>query len=423
MTTSPEPPLQQVITDLFRDYKGDETGGKHAFRGFSFQVWHAVLETLRAHHKDEDYAVVLEWQQDVAVLNSATKPTKVKFVQLKKNESSLHWKLAHLIAPEKAVVEPAANDDNTAAAADGGAAGKETKAKKPKKAKPSILGKLYVHRQRFKSLAQARLEFASDAQYEVPDGAGGKQVLGNIELASLSANVRAELEAQLREQLEIPATEPVDFSDFGLVVSDCPVSEPHRYVAGVLVEMQLTSDTHLSGKATMLAVLVIASYLNLRAGKLRHAKNLPELLERAVSREEVAQYLAAANDHSVPTQDRIQEVVDRLNAEQAPFGLVTKMRREVTRACVDITNRASPAPVVAAHLKALYQAHNEYDHLPKVTDQLAAWYDDFQKLALPDSGLYKREYLYCLMAMISQDANPTKQLPPLPSGSQPEDGQ
>jgi hypothetical protein len=100
-TSSTEPPLQQVITDLFKDYKGDETGGKHAIRGFTFQVWHAVLETLLAHKKGEDYAVVLEWQQDVAVLNSSTQPTRVKFVQLKKNESTLHWKLANLIAPEK----------------------------------------------------------------------------------------------------------------------------------------------------------------------------------------------------------------------------------------------------------------------------------------------------------------------------------
>jgi hypothetical protein len=425
-TTSPEPPLQQVITDLFQDYKGDETGGKHAFRGFSFQVWHAVLETLRAHTQDGDYAVVLEWQQDVAVLNSATQPTKVRFIQLKKNESSLHWKLANLIAPEKAEEEAANDAASTSAPAADDATGTKSKAKKPKKPKkpkPSILGKLYVHRRRFQSLAQARLEFVSDAQFEVPDGAGGKQIFGSFELSALDPAVRAELEQKLREQLELSDGEAVDLNDFGLVVSECPVSEPHRYVAGALVEMQLTSEMQLSGKATMLAVLVIASYLNLRAGKLHHAKNLDELLKRAVTRSEVAEYLTAANDHTVPTQDRIQEVVDRLNAEQAPFGLVTKMRREVTRACVDITNRASPAPMAAAYLKALYQAHNEYDHLARVTDQLAAWYEDFQKLAPPDARLYKREYLYCLMAMISQDANPTKHLPPVPSGSQPEDGQ
>jgi hypothetical protein len=83
-----ELPLEQVVSDLFRDFKGDETGGQHASRGFNFQVWHAVLEALKAYETGEDYAVVLEWQQDVAVLNSSTAPTKVRFVQLKKHETS-----------------------------------------------------------------------------------------------------------------------------------------------------------------------------------------------------------------------------------------------------------------------------------------------------------------------------------------------
>ena len=96
-----ELPLQQVISDLFRDFNGDEIGGQHASRGFNFQVWHAVLEALKAYKTGEDYAVVLEWQQDVAVLNSSTSPTEVRFVQLKKHEAATHWKLKHLIEPEK----------------------------------------------------------------------------------------------------------------------------------------------------------------------------------------------------------------------------------------------------------------------------------------------------------------------------------
>jgi hypothetical protein len=102
MTTAPtEPSLQQVASDLFRDFKEDEIGGRHAIRGFSFQVWHAVLEALRAHRTGDDYAVVLEWQQDVAVLDSSLAATGVRFVQLKKHEASTHWKLNHLIASHR----------------------------------------------------------------------------------------------------------------------------------------------------------------------------------------------------------------------------------------------------------------------------------------------------------------------------------
>jgi hypothetical protein len=422
-TLPPEPPLQQVISDLFRDFKGDETGGQHANRGFSFQVWQAVLEALRAHATPADYAVVLEWQQDIAVMNSSSQPTTVKFMQLKKNESSVHWKLSALVAPDTAGVD-AANDapDSPAAAATAPALGK-SKTKAPKKPKPSILAKLYFHRRRFKSLAQARLEFVSNVPFEIPDGTGGTLKVETAQLHALPESVRSDIETKLREQLQLADSEQVDLQDFALVVTDCPVSEPQRYVAGAFAEMQLTGDMQLSAKATMLAVLVIASYVNLRAGKTRFAKDLPELLGRAVTRADLDQYFAAANDHTIPTSDHVQAVVNRLNMELAPAAMVRNMRREMSRACVNITNRASPAPMVAAHLKALYVANGEYADLPKVTDQFDRWHADIQKLAPPDLGLYNREYLYCLMAMISEDANPTKQLPPVPSGAQSEDAQ
>lgn len=422
-----EPPLQQVISDLFRDFKGDETGGQHANRGFSFQVWQAVLEALRAHSKSEDYAVVLEWQQDIAVLNSSSQPTAVKFMQLKKNESSLQWKLSALLAPETSGGD-AANEEAAALGATGAAPAEKEKGKgkppkKPKKPKPSILAKLYFHRHRFKSLAQARLEFISNAPFEVPDGAGGTLKVDTAHLHAMPPEVLADIEKKLREQLQLDASEHIDLKDFSLLVTDCPVSEPQRYVAGAFTEMQLTGDLQLSAKATMLAVLVIASYVNLRAGRARFAKDLPELLGRAVTRADIDQYLAAANDHTIPTSDHVQAVIDRLNMELAPAALVKNMRREMTRACVDITNRASPTPMIAAHLKALYVANSEYADFAKVIDQFDRWYADIQKLALPDFGLYKREYLYCLMAMISEDASPTKQLPPVPPSAQPEDAE
>jgi len=429
-----EPPLQQVISDLFRDFDGDEVGGKHAMRGFNFQVWHAVLEALRAHRTGKDYAVVLEWQQDVAVLNSSSAPTGVRFVQLKKHESSTHWKLHHLIKPEKADAEVIAANDGvasgdgaapstteTSSAGKSGKGEKASKGKTPKKPKQSFLAKLYVHRRRFKELAQSRLEFASDAKFEIPDGAGIMSMLSSVELSALDAPVRMELETRLREQLQLPAGEAVDLSDFALVVSDCPVNDAHKYLAGELAEMQLGSELSLSGSATMLAVLVIASYVNLRAGSGRFAKNFEELLGRAVTRKDIAHYLDAANEQTIPTQDKIQFVINRLTFEGAPFPLINGMNREVSRACVDVTNRGGPVPLVAAYLKDLYARNSEYNSFPRATDMFAAWFEDFQKLAFPEAHLYKREYLYCLMSMITQDANPTKQLPLVPSGAQPED--
>lgn len=423
-----ELPLEQVISDLFRDFKGDEFGGQHATRGFNFQVWHAVLEALKAYKTGDDYAVVLEWQQDVAVLNSSTAPTAVRFVQLKKHETATHWKLHHLVAPEKGDDPLAANDAASSALPldvnnppAGGKAAKRPRKTKPKAPKPSFLAKLYAHRRRFKELAQSRLEFASNAKYEIPDAAGATTMQSSFELMALDSKVREDLQEKVRTQLGVPVEEPIDFSDFGLIVSECPVADPHKHVAGELAEMQMGSALQLSGAATMLAVLVMASYVHQRAGTTRFAKNLQELLERAITRSDVDTYLVAANDARIPTEELVQDVVSRLNAEVAPFSLVNKMQREISRACVEITNRAGPVPMVAAYLKALYEKNAEYEEYPKVGDIFAAWCEDFQKLELPDAYLYKREYLYCLMSMIIKNANPIQQLPSVSLDSQSED--
>lgn len=419
-----ELPLEQVVSDLFRDFQGDEIGGQHAMRGFNFQVWHAVLEALRAYKTSEDYAVVLEWQQDIAVLNSSRAPTRVRFIQLKKHETATHWKLHHLTEPEKEELPPEPVDAPSAATpvpATAEKPAKRTRKTKPKEPKQSFLAKLYAHRRRFRELESARLVFGSNAKYEIPDGVGGHSMESNFELSRLNANLLSELESKMRKQLKVPAEEVINLADMGLMVSDCPVADPHKFVAGELAEMQFESDLKLSAEATVLAVLVIASYMHLRGSSTKKANNLRELLERGVTRSDIDRYLLAAKGACQSTQELIQKVIDRLNIEMAPFGVITKMERELSRACVEITNRAGPTPWIAAHLKALYKQNEEYDDMPKVTSQLEAWYQDFQDLEIPEARASKREYLYCLMAMIIQNANPIQQLPSVPTDSQSKD--
>ena len=230
--TLPEPPLQKVLTDLFHDFEGDEIGGRHAIKGFSFQVWLAVLEALRAHRKPDDYAVVLEWQQDIALLNSSTAPTTVRFVQLKKNESTLKWTLPSLLVVGNAEDDDAAVDTQDDAVVTP-ATGKGKTSKKPKKPKPSILAKLYVHRRRFAGLTKAGLVFASDAPFEVPKAAGGTSMVSGIPLNTLPVPARNNIEKKIRAQLDVPAGETIDLDDFEFLVTPHPSSpgySPSPYV-------------------------------------------------------------------------------------------------------------------------------------------------------------------------------------------------
>lgn len=82
----------------------------------------------------------------------------------------------------------------------------------------------------------------------MPDGTGAKSLHYNVELSSADSAVQQAIGAKLREHLGLDSAEAVDLSDFALVVSDCPVNEPHKYLAGELAQMQLESELNLSGK-------------------------------------------------------------------------------------------------------------------------------------------------------------------------------
>lgn len=227
MITGVQPSLLDVAS-LFKDYSGDETGGVHAIRGFSFQVWQAVLEALGAHATGEDYAVVMEWQQDIALLNSSTFPTKITFKQLKKNESAAHWTLpALLTAPdEKPVALPAAS-----------ATIPKPKNKSSRSAgKVSVLAKLYFHRRRFGQFAPTRLVFASNVPLYIETEDGGKQNLLKTTFSALPTTVQTKVSAALRSQLEVPASEAIDLDCISFEVTNCPLEQAHKYAIGELVE-------------------------------------------------------------------------------------------------------------------------------------------------------------------------------------------
>lgn len=424
-----ERPIVEVASHLFQDLYEDEIGGKNAMSGFSYQVWHAVLEALKAHELSDDYAVVAEWKEDIAVLNSATDPTAVRLIQIKKNDSSTHWTLHQLSksdleeddAPIEGTLTPPPPD---AKKIYGGeiSESKVTPAK-AKKSKLSTLSKLYRHRRTFSTQVRNRLEFVSNARYEIKDELGVATKHVNFSLKDLSPRNLKSLESKIRVQLGIEAGEEIDFSDFELLGTDCPVANAHRYVSGRLSEMQVGKPLNLSGAGTLLAVLIMAAYVFQKAGSTARAKNLKELLRRAITRADVDKYLAAAAAASVPTKDAVLEVINRLDIEQASFHQVEKMRRQLPFVCADMMNRNGEAPVVAAYLKKLWEQKNNYENHGKVVEVLEAWHTDYLTIQQPDTKKFTREYLYCIMSMILKNASSTQQLPPVSLGSQLEDQQ
>lgn len=415
-----EPSLNDVVT-LFKDYSGDETGGLHAVRGFSFQVWLAVLEVLQAHATGEDYAVVLEWQQDIAILNSSSRPSQVRFIQVKKNESSYRWTLNRLLTAaaaeeasgKSAVVDDLAANDSTLPAAP---------VKKPKKLVPSTLAKLYFHRMRFSALAKpASLVFASNTPFYMGVGDDDRdETVDEVELEELTLEAVVKVEAALRKQLEIPLEEVVNLKDFTLRVTHCPTDEGHKFVIGELVELCQNDKIGIEMKAPFVAVCLVAAYVKQRAGKSAYSKDFAKLLSRAVTRTDVTHYFAAANDAHVRPQTLVEQIITRLNLELAEFELIKAMQSELSFACAEVTNRAGVVWPSVEALARLALINENYKTHRLIKDRLTVWLTEFRELDVQDAGLFNDGFLYCLMAMILNDAQPLRHLPALTTGSKPE---
>jgi len=417
-----EPNLNDVLS-LFKDYSGDETGGIHAVRGFSFQVWLAVLEVLKAHATGEDYAVVLEWQQDIAVLNSSSQPSDVRFIQVKKNESSHRWTLRGLLAATAAEDAPPKDmADESEASNDRAQPTTSVKKTKAKKAVPSTLAKLYFHRRRFSALAKpASLVFTSNAPFYVGIGDDDKdETVEEVELESLSQEVAAKVEAALRKQLQIPADEAVNLQDFVLRVTNCPLDEGHKFVIGELVELCQNDKMGIEMKAPLVAVCLVASYVKQRAGKNAFSKDFAKLLSRAVTRADVTHYFAAANDAHVRPQALVEQIIARLNAEMADFEMVRAMQLATSYACAEVTNRAGVVWPAAKALVNLAAANDNYKARGHIKERLPVWLADFRTLNVQDARVFNDGFLYCLMAMILNDAQQLQHLSAPATGPQPE---
>jgi hypothetical protein len=410
MTSGVQPSLLDV-SSLFKDYSGDETGGVHAIRGFSFQVWQAVLEALGAHATGEDYAVVMEWQQDIALLDSSTSPTKVTFKQLKKNESAAHWTLPALLSPpdEKPLAQPAAS-----------ATTQKPKKKSTRSAgKVSVLAKLYFHRRRFGQVAPTRLVFASNAPLYIEAEDGCKQNLSKAAFSALPTTTQTKVSAALRTQLEVPASEAIDLNCITFEVTNCPLEQAHKYAIGELVEQCQLGNIQPLVTAPFVAVCLIASYIQQRAGSSSFAKDFATLLERAVTRADITSYLAAANDSHVSTQDLVEQVISRLDRELEDFEVVQGMQEELNAACAEITNRASAVWTTVEALSALNKERDSYRAKGPLKERFSTWRDDFRAGASAAVAPFNDGFLYCLMAMIVKNARPIQHLSTTSADTQP----
>lgn len=366
---------EPALIERLSDDKKDERTGIEAIRGFTFQVWWATCRALELLKTEEDFVVVLEYKQDVAIIDKADNPTRLVFYQIKKNEglSATPWSVNELMAQDK----------------------------EAKKTPSSVLGKLFQHRPRFPKTPVA-LAFVSNTGFSYSNP---KVECEAIALADLPTDVADKIkEAIAKDVGGLPAE--VDLSNFRLERTLMPPELQHRWAGGILDEVEKAAVLPFSVPNKGATAQILAAEFLARAGKRAFARDFAKLLERGMTRAQLVQLLM---DHSDVVRESAKTVAEsiceRLDRENYNWKAVQGMREQIPRACVDLTNRNHPTLAELANRCVQGREACSAAAGPLLGDDINAvvkWLEATHHAAV---SRYNKGYLHLIVALTLRDAH------------------
>lgn len=286
-----------------------ETAGARSSNRFAYQRSWALCRLLDLHESGNDYLLLAEFHEDIAVLDSPTSPSAIEFIQVKTQKNGRHWTRGQLLARKKG---------------------------KSKERLPSILGKLYSNYLTFADHT-SKLVLASNSPCKLKKGDGS--TCDDQSSTCLDEIGEADLE-HIREKLkeehqlgDFPGGESLTF----LEVSDLSVLGHDTGSLGRVTEFldrcfQTTPIRPVPFHRTL------KSEIERRCSREEAAKSLRDLVKRhGISRDDFASMInaAAATGPSERLADRIE---NRLNTEGASLPETVALVSAVNRYIVGRLN-------------------------------------------------------------------------------------
>ncbi|MBU9205476.1 DUF4297 domain-containing protein [Burkholderia multivorans] len=299
---------------LLRDLPHDESGGRSATLGFSFQQWWATLSAVERLQDAQDFAILSEFKEDVAILDSAEAPKSVEFCQVKKSERSGAWTLAELQR-------------------------RGVKLKTGEGYEPSILAKLYRRKVDFEGHPTG-LHFISNVAVKLPDESGGDANAGKTCLHTLTDEQKEKVRASVGQQLGLEP-ESVDLTCVYVHRTNLPLGEQEIFVGGKLSELAASGKLPFTLTHTTIAARMLASEFQRRASDTAYARSFADLKARLLSRAQVIDILSQVAQARPPVHDVFARGIEELEREQYAFFAREEIRSHRVRVCAEATDRTN----------------------------------------------------------------------------------
>jgi hypothetical protein len=249
----------EELLDIVNNSSNSETGGGHGQKGVEFQRHWAMSHMFNlADNGVDDFLVIFEAIQDVAVYDSANEPKSLKIYQIKKKDrNEWGWKdLTGLYVITK----------------------KMSKSQPIEKVKESTIGKLYASVKSVKKINVSGY-FISNAGCNLAlDGGGNAATVVSCSLNELESDYRNVLANGL-EQLHNAGESAPDLTKIVISKTNIPVDDPKTYLVGEVHQFLTRLSPKHANQAHALVDALMAKIAPLGA-KTDKSTSFDQLIQR-----------------------------------------------------------------------------------------------------------------------------------------------
>jgi hypothetical protein len=295
--------VHMSLKDLIVNRMPRDTSGPLASDRFLYQHNWALCRLLEIHQTETDYVITFDHHEDVTILNSEDTPDTIQGFQIK-TKSAGNWTLTALTKQQPGKT--------------GGL--------------PSILRKLCELLNQFPQHV-ILLQVVSNAHLSVPLADGTKSATKtNIRFEELDTESRQSIVSSLAKEFS-PQQAPTIDKVFEFQVSDLSLDDHENHTKG---KLNAALENLFPGATFPLtpAYRALMGEITARNNNREPCRTYEEFLaKKSISKSRFDRILETCG--IVPKQPDWDAAESRLNAENAPFGLVRQLRNEWENAILD----------------------------------------------------------------------------------------
>lgn len=291
--------LQNTLSDLLTK----ERGGRHGGKGHEFHRYWALCHLLKLDLQNQDFLMLVEFIEDVAVLDNELTPTAIELFQLKKKEGSANWTKSSLLK------------------------------RSPPATGKSILAKL--HESRIVARNETKtITFISNAPIDIAlSDTSDSKSLSEIKGSDIESGVSGLLRQSVARELGCGESE-IDFSDFVFARSPLAMDDLEVHATGHVASYLAQKYPENSARADVLCK-ALYSEIRVKATSTEDAAGFNDLKRiRGISRSQLLGMVSVTLAKK-PDTEVVNAILTTLAQEQIPFVKREAIKQAARRFLVD----------------------------------------------------------------------------------------